>query len=152
MAIFLVRRQRVEALFVLATASAIVLTGVLKVLVSRPRPPSFAANPSPFFWSADQYSFPSGHVVFYVVFFGFIAFLAWSLLAGYRRWVVIAACGLLIVLIAPSRVYLGAHWASDVIGSYVIGMPVAYHDHSWVPDGEETVPGRITRWLGINKS
>jgi membrane-associated phospholipid phosphatase len=116
MAIFLARHQRVEVLFVLATAR------VLKVLVSRPRPPSFAANPSTFFWSADQYSFPSGHVLFYVVFFGFIAFLAWSLLAGYRRWVVIAACGLLIVLIAPSRVYLGAHWASDVIGSCVIGM------------------------------
>jgi undecaprenyl-diphosphatase len=31
-------------------------------------------------------------------------------------------CGLLIVLIGPSRVYLGAHWASDVIGSYVIGV------------------------------
>jgi membrane-associated phospholipid phosphatase len=119
--IFLVRCQRVEALFVLATTSAILLTAVLKVLVGRPRPPSFPLNPAAFFWSANQYSFPSGHVLFYVVFFGFIAYLAWSLFTGYRRWFIIATCGILILFIAPSRVYLGAHWASDVIGSYVIG-------------------------------
>jgi membrane-associated phospholipid phosphatase len=122
MAIFLVRRRWPEAVFVLATASSVVLTSVLKVLIGRPRPPSFLGNTGDFFWSVDQYSFPSGHVLFYVVFFGFIAFLAWSHLTGYVRWLIIAMCGFLIVLIAPSRVYLGAHWASDVIGSYVIGV------------------------------
>jgi undecaprenyl-diphosphatase len=120
--IFLVRRQWPEAVFVLATASSVVLTSVLKVLIGRPRPPAFLGNPQDYFWSVDQYSFPSGHVLFYVVFFGFIAFLAWSHLTGYMRWLIIAICGFLIVLIAPSRVYLGAHWASDVIGSYVIGV------------------------------
>jgi membrane-associated phospholipid phosphatase len=122
MAIFLVRRRWPEAVFVLATVSSVMLTSVLKVLIGRPRPPSFLGNPGDFFSSVDQYSFPSGHVLFYVVFFGFIAFLAWSHLTGYVRWLIIATCGFLIVLIAPSRVYLGAHWASDVIGSYVIGV------------------------------
>jgi membrane-associated phospholipid phosphatase len=122
MAIFLVRRRWPEAVFVLATASSAVLTSVLKVLIGRPRPPSFLGNTGDFFWSVDRYSFPSGHVLFYVVFFGFIAFLAWSHLTGYVRWLIIAMCGFLIVLIGPSRVYLGAHWASDVIGSYVIGV------------------------------
>lgn len=122
MAVFLVRRRWHEAVFVLATVSSVVLASGLKVLIGRPRPPSFLVNPGDFFWSINQYSFPSGHVLFYVVFFGFIAFLAWSHLTGYARWFIIAICGFLIVLIAPSRVYLGAHWASDVIGSYVIGI------------------------------
>lgn len=122
MAIFLVRRRWPEVVFVLATVSSVVLTSVLKVLIGRPRPPSFLGDPGDLFWSVDQFSFPSGHVLFYIVFFGFIAFLAWSHLTGYVRWFIIAICGLLIVLIGPSRVYLGAHWASDVIGSYVIGV------------------------------
>jgi len=35
---------------------------------------------------------------------------------------VIATCSALVMLIGPSRVYLGAHWASDVVGSYIIGV------------------------------
>ena len=121
-AICLVRRRWPEAVFVLATVSSVILTSVLKVLVGRPRPPSFLGDPNDLFWSVDQFSFPSGHVLFYIVFFGFIALLAWSHLTGYVRWLIMVICGLLIVLIGPSRVYLGAHWASDVIGSYVIGV------------------------------
>ncbi|HZK30249.1 MAG TPA: phosphatase PAP2 family protein [Methanoregula sp.] len=121
-AICLVRHRWPEAVFVLATVSSVILTSVLKVLVGRPRPPFFLGDPKDLFWSVDQFSFPSGHVLFYIVFFGFIAFLAWSHLTGYVRWLIMVICGLLIVLIGPSRVYLGAHWASDVIGSYVIGV------------------------------
>jgi len=120
-AICMIRRRRREAVFILATLSSVVLTSVLKVLVGRPRPPTFPVNPADFFWSVDQFSYPSGHVLFYMVFFGFIAFLAWSHFKGYKRWFIIAICSFLIVLIGPSRVYLGAHWASDVIGSYIIG-------------------------------
>jgi undecaprenyl-diphosphatase len=120
-AVFLVRRLFPEAVFVLVTASSVGLNSVLKVLIGRPRPPAFFQNPADFFLSVDQYSFPSGHVFFYVVFFGFVAFLAWSFLNGRARWLVVVICASLIVLIGPSRVYLGAHWTSDVIGGYVIG-------------------------------
>jgi undecaprenyl-diphosphatase len=36
--------------------------------------------------------------------------------------ITIVVCGMLIVLIGPSRIFLGAHWASDVLGGYIIGM------------------------------
>jgi membrane-associated phospholipid phosphatase len=52
----------------------------------------------------------------------FVAFLAWSHLTGYVRWFIIAVYGSLIVLITSSSVYLGAHWTSDVPGSYVSGV------------------------------
>ena len=41
--------------------------------------------------------------------------------AGRVRMIVITICAALIILIGPSRIFLGAHWASDVIGSYIIG-------------------------------
>jgi undecaprenyl-diphosphatase len=79
-------------------------------------------DPADFMASVNQYSFPSGHVLFFVVFFGFVAYLAWLHQTGLFRLMVIAACGALVMLIGPSRVYLGAHWASDVVGSYIIGV------------------------------
>jgi membrane-associated phospholipid phosphatase len=148
MALCLIRRKRLEAVFVLATLSSVLLASALKVLVGRPRPPSFPLNPADFFLAFNQYSYPSGHVLFFVVFFGFLAFLSWLYLTGWLRWITISLCGALIVLIAPSRIYIGAHWASDVIGSYIIGTLwliilvllylLAVHRRSAGREGEQT--------------
>jgi membrane-associated phospholipid phosphatase len=116
-----VRKKYLEAVFVVATLSAYILDGALKVLVGRPRPPQAGINLSGIFFPVNQYAYPSGHVLFYVVFFGFLAYLSWKYLAGRLRWISVSACLVLIVLIGPSRVLLGQHWASDVIGSYIIG-------------------------------
>jgi undecaprenyl-diphosphatase len=94
---------------------------VLKVIVDRPRPPSFTFSPNDILLFFNQYAYPSGHVLFVVVFFGFIAYLGWNFLVGLTRWILVSACAILIVLIGPSRIYLGEHWVSDVIGSYLIG-------------------------------
>jgi undecaprenyl-diphosphatase len=115
------KRKWVEAAFVIATLTSGILAGVLKMLVGRQRPPSFTMNPSDIFQSFNQYAYPSGHVLFFVVFFGFVAYLAWKFFAGWMRWITISVCAILIVLIGPSRIYLGEHWVSDVIGSYIIG-------------------------------
>ncbi len=115
------RKKWLEAVFVVATLSSGILAGMIKALVGRPRPPGFLLAPSDIFQEFNQYAYPSGHVLFFVVFFGFLAFLAWMHLTGQVRWIIMAICSCLIVLIGPSRVYLGEHWASDVIGSYLIG-------------------------------
>jgi membrane-associated phospholipid phosphatase len=61
--------------------------------------------------------------MFYTVFFGFLFFLAWTRLP-YSLWrvVVMALTGGLILLIGPSRMYLGAHWLSDVIAAHLLGF------------------------------
>lgn len=120
-ALFVFRRMWIEAIFVIATTSSVLLTSVLKILVGRPRPPLYIIDPGSLFGYIYQFSFPSGHVLFFVVFFGFMAYLAYIHLAGCLRVLVISGCLILIFTIAPSRIYLGAHWASDVIGSYIIG-------------------------------
>jgi undecaprenyl-diphosphatase len=121
MVTFAVRRQWLEAIFILATTSSVLLAFVLKELIHRTRPFPIAQNTTGFILSANQYSYPSGHVLFFVVFFGFFAYLAWRHFTGHARMIVIAICLALIFLIGPSRVFLGEHWASDVVGSYIIG-------------------------------
>ena len=123
---FAVKRHWIEAVFMLATTSSVLLAFVLKELIHRTRPfpldqNATGINATGIIQSINEYSYPSGHVLFFVVFFGFFAYLAWIHFAGRTRAIVIAICGALILLIGPSRVFLGAHWASDVLGSYIIG-------------------------------
>lgn len=120
-AICALRKKWLEAVFVVATLSAVLLAEVLKVLVGRPRPPTFAMNLYDLIPPINQYAYPSGHVLFFVVFYGFVAYLCWKLLSGWIRRISISICIALIVLIGPSRILLGVHWVSDVIGSYIIG-------------------------------
>jgi undecaprenyl-diphosphatase len=119
--IFALQRLWLEAIFMVAAASNVLLTFLLKDLIHRPRPASVAENASGFLQSINQYSYPSGHVLFFVAFFGFFAYLAWRHFDRYVRVVVVAICAAFIILIGPSRVFLGEHWASDVVGSYIIG-------------------------------
>ena len=121
MAIFAIRRQWLDAIFILATTSSVLLAFVLKELIHRTRPFPIAQNATGLAQSINEYSYPSGHVLFFVVFFGFFAYLAWMHFAGRVRLTVILICVALIALIGPSRIFLGAHWASDVAGSYIIG-------------------------------
>ena len=120
--IFLViRRLYLMAYFVLLTTVSAIVALLLKLVVGRPRPPTFMPEPGGFLFFADRYSFPSGHVLFYTVFFGFIAYLSFHHIKDPGKWLIIVPCTALILLIAPSRIFLGAHWASDVIGSYITG-------------------------------
>ncbi len=113
-------RCRVEATFLLlSVAGAGILDWLVKVLVRRPRP----AGPDVHVLAhVDGFSFPSGHVVSYVALFGFLAYLAWiALRSPLLRWAAVSLCLVLLVLVGPSRIYLGAHWASDVLGAYLLG-------------------------------
>ncbi len=121
MAIFAFRRQGLEAIFILVTASNVLLAFALKDVIRRARPFPITENTTDIIQSINQYSYPSGHVLFFVVFFGFFAYLSWIHFTGWMRTIAITICAMLIILIGPSRIYLGAHWASDVVGSYLIG-------------------------------
>jgi len=107
---------------VMALVAALFSTGVnllVKDLVQRPRPTSGNVNVIDML---NSYSFPSGHVMFYLGFFGFIWFLVFTLLKpSLKRSLILVPVGILIVLIGVSRIYLGQHWASDVLGAYLLG-------------------------------
>jgi len=106
----------------MALIAAIFSTAInllVKDLVQRARPTAGVVN---VIATLNSYSFPSGHVMFYLGFFGFIWFLTFSLLKpSIKRSLVLVFFSILIVLVGLSRIYLGQHWASDVFGAYLLG-------------------------------
>jgi undecaprenyl-diphosphatase len=104
--------------FVSLVGSTAVGLGI-KVLVDRPRPSADVVN---VIAQLKDYSFPSGHVLFFVTFFGFMLFLVYTLLkhSWWRTSLLVLLSGL-VALIGPSRIYMGQHWASDVIAAYLLG-------------------------------
>jgi len=109
--------EAVMSLIAVVFSTAINL--LVKDLIQRPRPTAGLVNVVA---TLNSYSFPSGHVMFYLGFLGFIWFLAFSLLKpSLKRSLTLVLFGVLIVLVGISRIYLGEHWASDVLGSYLLG-------------------------------
>ncbi len=107
---------------VMALVAALFSTGInflVKDLVQRPRPAASSVNVIDIL---NSYSFPSGHVMFYLGFFGFLGFLIFSLLKhSVKRTMLLVVLTIPIALIGLSRIYLGQHWASDVLGAYLLG-------------------------------
>ena len=119
--LFLALGDRLEAVFVAGlSACSLLLDLLLKVLIHRPRP---SAGLVRVIQSALGYSFPSGHVMAYVAYFGLLFAFGVLLFRGRHWWrtALLIVSAAFVVLIGPSRVYLGDHWASDVIGAYLIG-------------------------------
>lgn len=92
---------------------------LIKMLVHRARPSTNLVHVTNLLKS---YSFPSGHVMFYTAFFGFICFLTFTILKpSWIRTLLLIVFGSHVALIGLSRIYLGEHWASDVVGAYLLG-------------------------------
>jgi undecaprenyl-diphosphatase len=113
-------RPREALFFVLVVATGWGVGRVLKLAFQRDRP-ELALR----LIDEDSFSFPSGHSVFAAVFFGMLAVLAWRLARIASPWVraaIVTSCMLLMALIAASRVWLGVHYVSDVVGGAVLGL------------------------------
>ncbi len=96
-----------------------VLGIAIKVVIERPRPSVDLVNVVA---QLNNYSFPSGHVLYFTTFFGFLLFLAYVLLEhSWWRTVTLMALGGMIALVGVSRIYEGQHWASDVLAAYLLG-------------------------------
>ncbi|HAE82691.1 MAG TPA: hypothetical protein DDW33_05760 [Ktedonobacter sp.] len=117
--IFWALRFRLEAIFILLTSSSNLLNALVKRLIKRPRPTNELVS---VVRVINEPSFPSGHVMHYTNLFGLLTYLlATNWRSGKLRNTLIAVCSALIICIGPSRVYLGAHWPSDVMAGYLYG-------------------------------
>lgn len=97
---------------------ATLITGsILKLLFSRERPMTeYAAN-----LRVDTFSFPSGHSSGSMIAYGLLAYIAIKLLPQPYGWIAAIVCALIIFLVGISRIYLGAHYPSDVLAGWILG-------------------------------
>lgn len=119
--LFFIFRYRREAVFTLLTLSSGLVSTLVKMLINRPRPTKDIVR---IIEITRQQSFPSGHTLFYTVFFGFLIMVMGNLKSVnyYFRLGVTILSGVMILLIPFSRIYLGAHWFTDVLGGMMLGL------------------------------
>lgn len=108
-----------ETLVTLVSLIVISLIGLgIKLVVVRPRP---SADLVHVMAQLNDYSFPSGHVLYFTTFFGFLLFLTYTLVKPvWWRTLILIVLGALVALIGVSRIYEGQHWASDVLAAYLL--------------------------------
>ncbi|MFN2544161.1 MAG: bifunctional DedA family/phosphatase PAP2 family protein [Actinomycetota bacterium] len=111
------RTPRPLALVVMGWAGSVLLVHGIKALIDRPRPPA-----SHFLVSATGPSFPSGHVTDAVALYGLLAALIASATPSWTRKVGAWAGAVIVGLaVGTTRLYLGVHWLTDVLGGYALG-------------------------------
>ena len=94
-----------------------VLNQLLKKILQRPRPTEFRII------EETGYSFPSGHSMVSMAFYGYLIYLIYKYVKNkYVKWILIVLLSILICSIGVSRIYLGVHYTSDVLGGFLLSI------------------------------
>lgn len=94
-----------------------ILNQLLKKILRRPRPTEFRIV------EETGYSFPSGHSMVSMAFYGYLIYLIYRYIKNkYIKWSLIVLLSILICLIGISRIYLGVHYTSDVLGGFLLSI------------------------------
>jgi len=97
--------------------SSLLLMFLLKIIFQRDRPLT------PLLEAAQGYSFPSGHALMSITFYGLMIFLVWlNVKNNWIKWILTILLALLIIFIGVSRVYLRVHYSSDVLAGFCVGL------------------------------
>lgn len=126
--LWLLGHRRSAYYLLAATLFGLLAPWLLKVSLRIPRPPTAGETLGP-------WSFPSAHVLRAITLYGFFSIMLARTLLREWRWLPYSLAALLIGAVALSRLYLGVHWLTDVLGSIMLGMAwtallgIAYYRH-----------------------
>ena len=110
--LWLQQKKAVAIMIFVSFGGAVALNTLLKALFARPRPQLF-----PPLMVETNFSFPSGHSMVAVAFYGLLSILLWR--NRQYAWAILS--GVWVFLVGLSRIYIGVHYPSDVLGSLAVG-------------------------------
>lgn len=115
---FFIFKNKKTSIFVwINLISITILNQALKFILHRPRPTDFRII------EESGYSFPSGHSMVSMAFYGFLIYLIYKKINNkYLKWGLICFLSILILFIGISRIYLGVHYTSDVLAGFLISI------------------------------
>ena len=111
----ILRKKYQYSLFLANSLTSVLANNILKAIVQRPRPDVLRLV------TETGYSYPSGHTMIAILFYGTIIYFLFKYKVK-GKWLVTSVLVLLMIGIAVSRIYLGVHYASDVIGGILIAI------------------------------
>lgn len=117
LSLLLLKNKKIAITINLNLIISVALNSILKNIIQRPRPEGYRLI------DESGYSFPSGHSMVSMAFYGLLIYLLWKKVKNKKiKYVACTLLGILILMIGFSRIYLGVHYASDVIGGFVIAI------------------------------
>ena len=125
--IIVIKNKKIGLSIFLNLSFVTILNQLLKRILQRPRPNEFRII------EETGYSFPSGHSMVSMAFYGYLIYLIYKYVKNkYIKWGLITLLSILIVSIGTSRIYLGVHYTSDVLGGVLIAVSYLIIYISWV--------------------
>lgn len=116
----MVRNKKLAMFFLSSVALDVLINQGIKFLIRRERPVNSLIY-------VGGFSFPSGHAMVSMAFYGFLIYIFYKLINNKKlKWGLISLCSLLILLIGFSRIYLGVHYFSDVVVGFSISLLYLY--------------------------
>lgn len=113
----LIKDKKIGLSIFLNLVIATTLNQLLKRILQRPRPTEFRII------EETGYSFPSGHSMVSMAFYGYLIYLIYKYVKNkYIKWTLIVLLSILICSIGISRIYLGVHYTSDVLGGFLASI------------------------------
>lgn len=112
-----IKDKKIKISLVINLLGITIINNLIKVIIARPRPEINKLV------TETGYSFPSGHSMVSMAFYGYLIYLIYRYIKNkYIKWSLIVLLSILICLIGISRIYLGVHYTSDVLGGFLLSI------------------------------
>ena len=114
---FVIKDKKIGISIITNLGIVTILNQIIKFIMQRPRPTEFRII------EETGYSFPSGHSMVSLAFYGYLIYLIYKYVKNKDlKWISIVLLSILICSIGISRIYLGVHYTSDVLGGFLISL------------------------------
>ena len=114
---FVIKDKKIGISIITNLGIVTILNQIIKFIMQRPRPTEFRII------EETGYSFPSGHSMVSLAFYGYLIYLIYKYINNkHLKRTLIIILSVLICIIGVSRIYLGVHYTSDVLGGFLISF------------------------------